>query len=76
MPDYCTSWPDRLFGKDWSHCCLAHDVAYSLPGSQFEDDIELMRCVAEATGWWPLAAAMFLGVVLFGKRYRKRARKT
>jgi hypothetical protein len=73
--DYCTNWPDRLFGKDWSQCCLAHDIAYALPGSKLEADLDLGRCVLDATGWWWMAALMVAGVTVFGGSYWKSSKK-
>lgn len=52
--DGCSSYPDKsLTGTgSWLHCCMAHDIAYWMGGTeeQREDaDLELKACVSEAT---------------------------
>lgn len=77
LPNHCTLFPDRAMGRDWSHCCQAHDLAYSLGvPTRPEADLQLARCVADATGWGWLASLMWAGVVLFGGLFWRRARKT
>jgi len=78
MEDHCTFWPDRFLGRDWSHCCATHDAAYaSGVGSKIDADVNLLRCVTNATGWESFALVMFAGVFLFGGIFWKRkGRKT
>lgn len=73
--DHCTLWPDRLAGMDWSACCLAHDVAYALGRDRAVADLELYRCVAEATGAHWFAGVMFAGVSIFGWAFWKKRRR-
>lgn len=72
MNNYCTFWPDRAFGKDWSGCCMAHDQAYAGTVARHAADAELARCVAAETGWDGLAFVMLAGVTLFGWYFRRR----
>lgn len=64
--DQCTFWPDSSFSKDWSHCCVQHDLYYWAGGSEKAResvDQELKSCIQESSG--PLnARLMFLGVRL------------
>ncbi len=74
--DYCTLFPDRAAGRDWSHCCQQHDLAYTLgTPSRPEADAQLAQCVADATGWSALAVLMWAGVALFGGIFWRRARR-
>lgn len=79
--DYCTSFPESLFRIDLSYCCKAHDLAYETQVSKNEADIALFRCVYDsADGWlvvpsFLIAALMFAGVSLFGKRFYLKAKK-
>lgn len=69
--DGCSAYPDKnhFFGENkWSHCCLAHDMAYYIGGT-FEEkeraDEELSQCVAEES--FPLhGQLMKLGVTIGG----------
>lgn len=71
MRDHCTVWPDRIGNADWSHCCLAHDLAYWSGHPRLEADIELARCVI-AAGNPAMALIMATGVILFGWIFYKR----
>ena len=71
--DYCTFFPEGL-SKDisWSHCCKVHDKAYELQVNKGQADRELYNCVKEASPegiTWIVAALMFVGVSLLGKRF-------
>jgi hypothetical protein len=44
--DWCTFWPDSLFGISWAHCCAVHDIAYTLNFDKLEADLALRTCVA------------------------------
>ena len=84
--DYCTLWPDGI----WSHCCKAHDQAYSaleyiadfsiLMMAKSRADLALGQCVAE-TGNEIMGAIMALGTLIFGwgalawNKARKRMRQ-
>ncbi|MEL6503492.1 MAG: hypothetical protein AAFQ10_03455 [Pseudomonadota bacterium] len=70
--DHCTLWWDRLFGKDWSQCCAAHDQAYALGVDRGLADAALEACVAVVTGWPLWAAIMGAGVTVFGGFFYKR----
>lgn len=68
MPDYeCTSWWDGIptwlggTGREWLHCCVAHDLGAS--------DRVLQQCV-DAAGYPLMAFVMFVGVSIFGPIYR------
>lgn len=74
QPDYCTLFPDRGFGKDWSACCKAHDEAYGGTVARFDADRELAICVAKETGWDGLAGLMLIGVVLAGWIFRRKGK--
>lgn len=76
MTDYCTLWPDRVFGLDYSHCCAQHDLDYAMGLEGLASDLRLASCVIETSGWLTLwATLMLIGVVLyrvFLHRFRKR----
>ena len=73
QPDLqCTHWPDGIptwlggRGNEWLHCCVKHDLS-DLP--RLASDVKLFQCVW-ATGYWPVAVVMFLGLVTIGLVYR------
>lgn len=69
MTDYCTFWPEGI----WGHCCAAHDGAYAAGAGFWHANLDLMVCVARA-GWPGIGAIMFVGVGLFGWRFYRKAR--
>lgn len=85
--DYCTLFPEGW----WSHCCEAHDLAYSAQIGQALADGALALCVASslpelatehpalavvaAAGAGVIGAVMWLGVRLFGRSYYRGAGK-
>ena len=78
--DYCTSFPESLFGIDLSYCCKAHDLAYEVQIPKNEADIALFKCVYDSADGWLVvpsllvAALMFTGVTAFGRRFYNQAR--
>jgi hypothetical protein len=65
--DGCTLFPDKdyLRGPTWCSCCVAHDSAYWLGGSDAARraaDDSLRACVERRTGDKALAAAVWAGV--------------
>lgn len=73
--DYCTFW----FEGWWSHCCQAHDAAYSAQIAKEVADAALFQCVAGSSPSLALAStviggAMWLAVRLFGARFYKNAK--
>lgn len=50
--DYCTLSPEGFLGLDWSHCCHAHDAAYTVQVDKNEADAELMKCVYDTGGFY------------------------
>lgn len=72
--DYCTLFPDRVFGVDLSYCCFRHDLAYAAFTDKIAADLDLARCVAEA-GLGGIALLMLTGVTLFGWAFYPRKRK-
>lgn len=69
--DHCTFFPEG----SWSHCCQSHDKAYELQVDKSTADLELYNCVKEAspTGiTWIVAALMFVGVSLLGKKFYRK----
>lgn len=73
--DYCTLFPDRAFGKDWSSCCMLHDLAYSADGARMAADLDLAMCVTQSTGSYGLGALMGAGVIAFGWYFRRKTKK-
>lgn len=65
MMDWCTFWPDSMFGISWAHCCAVHDIAYTLDFDKLQADLALKKCVANE-GAAAMGAVMFVGVFLFG----------
>lgn len=68
--DWCTCWPDKWRGYDYSACCQKHDEDYANPEvSRWEADRDLFRCVwKESYLVW--ACVMFTGVRCFGWAFR------
>lgn len=75
-PDWCTDWPDRWKDIDYSECCHAHDIEYSLidamSGNIIEKakarkqaDYRLMSCV-KRKGLPLMGLIMMFGVRTFG----------
>jgi hypothetical protein len=68
----CTGWIDGWptwlggTGREWLHCCVAHDQAEMTIQSAFN----LGRCVAETN--MVMAALMVTGVILIGPIYLMR----
>lgn len=45
IADHCTLWWDRLWDRDWSHCCFNHDVAWAELQAFAESNWTLAECV-------------------------------
>ncbi len=63
--DICTAWLNRLGDKDWSHCCVEHDLYLWAGGKRDElknSNLRLHACV-KATG-----ASLMADIMLFGIR--------
>lgn len=56
--DYCTFFPERIFGIDLAPCCYAHDMAYESGGVTLQSHIDLGACVIASGGGYLLAGAM------------------
>lgn len=83
--DHCTLWLEGW----WSHCCEAHDAAYSAQAGRALADGQLLACVAASLPSWavdhPLltgaaglaslavSGIMFVGVRAFGRRFYRKA---
>jgi len=72
--DGCTLFPDKslITGKDWSCCCLRHDIAYWKGGTEedrLQADRKLKACILKKTGNAELAEMVFQGVRLGGSPY-------
>lgn len=75
MTDDCTLWPDRIGAWEYAACCRAHDLAYSDPEvPRLVADLDLARCVFDATGNAWLAVLMLTGVVSCGWAFRRMKR--
>lgn len=75
--DYCTLWPDRIFGLDYSHCCAAHDLDYAMGLEGLASDLRLAGCVIETSATLALwAGLMLMGVIFYRvilRKFRKRS---
>ena len=65
--DGCSLFPDQniILQKDWSACCLEHDIAYWQGGTKAQRmtaDSLLRVCVLKRTGSKKLAELMYKGV--------------
>lgn len=69
--DYCSFFPDELFGVSLRACCYLHDLAYSFGTPKLEADLALAQCVAQA-GLPAIGGIMFMGVTLFGWLFYRR----
>ncbi|EAU40150.1 hypothetical protein FP2506_11357 [Fulvimarina pelagi HTCC2506] len=78
MTDYCTLWPDRLFGVEIGEaCCKPHDEAYDAGGSLVDfvaSNVDLGACVA-ALGLSAWGVLMAIGTTLFGWIFFRWRRK-
>lgn len=78
--DYCTLFPDKLFGVDYSLCCFLHDIAYGGLADRKEADIALRDCVSLLFSETNLilgavvATLMYLGVRLFGRSFYRQGK--
>lgn len=72
--DYCTLFPDKLFGYDISQCCKAHDEAYVGTTPKTQADLELFNCIKYKGDSIALTIALvvFSGVSVFGWFFYKR----
>ena len=65
--DYCTGWPDQIWGMDLRYCCARHDLFYAANADNLNwlDFVgahwELAQCVGGVMG-----ATMFAGLCTFG----------
>ncbi len=69
--DGCSLFPDQnlITHKDWSDCCLEHDIAYWRGGTKAQRvaaDSLLRICVLKKTGSKKLADLMYKGVRIGG----------
>jgi hypothetical protein len=72
--NYCTGFPDVVFGVDLRPCCNFHDLAYAAHADKITADLNLALCVAHE-GLGGIGLLMLAGVTLFGWAfYRKRKR--
>lgn len=72
--DYCTLFPDVVFGKSLAWCCFRHDVAYGAYADKISADLELALCVSNAGLGW-VGLLMLVGVTLFGWLFYPRKPK-
>ena len=76
--DWCTLFPDELFGLYYGNCCKNHDEVYS-QGDGFKakvvGDFKLFLCVASRS-WklWFAALAMYVAVSVVGIYYWIKAK--
>lgn len=72
--NHCTAWPEVY----WSHCCKAHDEAYTLQLDKAQADKELLSCVADSADGILVvptiivAWLMYSAVRVFGRAFYKR----
>lgn len=67
--DGCTGWIDSFVGKDYTSCCLDHDIRYWIGGTKkekLETDLALRKCVNKIAGH-PMGELMFVFVWMWGK---------
>lgn len=63
--DICTAWPNQLGDKDWSHCCVEHDLYLWAGGLKAElknANLRLHACVKENS------SKLMADIMLFGIR--------
>jgi len=75
--DYCSNFPDKILGKNYSYCCYIHDMHYSdIPlasekMTRLKADNALFGCVRRKRGL-VVASLMWIGVRIFGGKYYRR----
>lgn len=79
--DYCTCFPDNLFGIDYSIDCYEHDLDYSSKRkiTRKQADLKLKKAVQEKfmkrnkkVSGWIISNLMYVGARLFGGLYWKK----
>lgn len=63
----CDGFIESLLWMDWSHCCRAHDIAYTAGGESFDRlqaDFILGQCVWLEAG--PVGPLMAVACAVFG----------
>lgn len=71
VSDGCSHWPDEWRGKNFTRCCIKHDIEYWVGGSsdeRFIADCELAICVTKITGH-KMAETMLIGVRAGGSAF-------
>ena len=67
--DGCSSAPDGMWGKSFVHCCIDHDFAYWIGGSEAQRsyaDNELKACVQDALQEAGLVSTIYKAGVVVG----------
>ena len=78
--DYCTNFPDKLFGVKFSYACYLHDRQYrnevKFRKTRFKSNLDLWKDVykifkREGKGkiGWIVGLVMFIGVTFISKKY-------
>jgi len=70
--NHCSCFIDKLFGKDWSDCCKAHDEDYKLlkeGDSTKRSDLRFLSCLKKKA-WKSLAYVMYGAVRIFGRNFK------
>lgn len=76
VPNGCDWFPDAFLWWSWGHCCDAHDVAYTLGGTdldRFAAEAEFFGCLATVSPLLALVMApvtFLLGYAYFARRRR------
>jgi hypothetical protein len=67
--DGCTGWIDSSLGRDYTSCCLEHDIKYWIGGTELEKletDKALQKCVGKKSSKL-MGTLMFVFVWMWGK---------
>jgi hypothetical protein len=81
LADYCTLFPDALFGVDYRYCCHLHDIAYGSLLNRNDADWDMYICILDQ---FPasqfilglvIGTIMYMGVRLFGRTFYRMGKK-
>lgn len=76
VPNGCDHFPERFWVWDWKHCCDAHDIAYTIGGTDMDRwriEADFFGCLAAVNP--VIAVVVVLATFLGGYAYWNNSRK-
>ncbi|MHB1086458.1 MAG: hypothetical protein ACYCZ0_01795 [Minisyncoccota bacterium] len=78
VPNGCDWFPDRFLVWDWEYCCSAHDIAYTIGGTDMDRwvaEAEFFGCLASISPLLALVMVPVTFLVGYGLYNLKRRRR-